>query len=115
MATHSPAGGRVSTFFAETQGLCRVEYEVIRRRLGGRSEQIWHQLTPHGTFAVEYVELDHPGELTTEHNHFVTWSRAKIVAIQAWPSANRYQERRMSSCMNDAAPDAEVRIGLRVP
>lgn len=72
-------------FIADIQGPRRAEYEATWRRFGVRAERIWHQVTPQGTLAVVYLELDDPaqlfGGLATSDDPFVVWFREKILAI----------------------------------
>ena len=72
-------------FFAELQGPRRAEYEAAWRKLGLRTERVWHQSTPQGTAAVVYLEADDPGRffegLATSTDPFVVWWRAQILAI----------------------------------
>ena len=72
-------------FFAEIQGARRPEYEATWRRLGVRSERIWHQVTPEGTLAIVTMELDDPsqlfGGLATSDEPFIVWFREQILAI----------------------------------
>ncbi len=72
-------------FIAEIQGSRRAGYEETWRRFGVRAERIWHQVTPQGTVAVVYLELDDParlfGGLATSDDAFVVWFREQILAI----------------------------------
>jgi hypothetical protein len=71
--------------FEELRGPRRAEYEAAWRRLGVRTERVWHQSTPQGTVAVVYLELDDPGQLfaglATSDDPFVVWWREQILAI----------------------------------
>jgi hypothetical protein len=71
--------------FAELQGARRGEYEAAWRRLGVKTERVWHQQTPEGTFAVVYLEADDLGQvftgLATSDDPFVTWWREQILTV----------------------------------
>ena len=71
--------------FAELQGARRAEYEAAWRRLGVRTERVWHQPTPQGTVAVVYLEADDLGRvfegIATSTDPFVVWWRDQILAI----------------------------------
>jgi hypothetical protein len=71
--------------FAEMQGPRRAEYEAAWRRLGVKTERVWHQQTPEGTFAVVYLEADDLGRvftgLATSDDPFVTWWREQILTV----------------------------------
>ena len=72
-------------FFAELQGPRRAEYEAAWRRLGLRTERVWHQSSPQGTVAVVYLEGDDIGqafaELATSDDPFIVWWREQILAV----------------------------------
>ena len=72
-------------FIADIQGSRRAEYEATWRRLGVRSERIWHQVTPQGTLAIVCMELDDPdqmfGGVATSDDPFLVWFREQILAI----------------------------------
>lgn len=72
-------------FITEIQGPRRAAYEATWRRFGVHAERIWHQVTPQGTVAVVYLELDDPGQLfgglATADDPFVVWFREQILAI----------------------------------
>jgi hypothetical protein len=72
-------------FFAELQGPRRAEYEAAWRRLGLRTERVWHQSTPQGTVAVVYLEADDVDRafagIATSDDPFLVWWRAQILAV----------------------------------
>ena len=72
-------------FMAEMVGARRAEFEASRRRHGMRTERVWQQSTPQGTFAVIYVEVDDPGQafasIASSTDPFDVWFREQALAV----------------------------------
>ena len=72
-------------FMAELSGSRRAEYGAAWRRLGLRTERVWHQTTPQGMVAIIYLEADDLGQvfagLATSDDPFVVWWRSQILAV----------------------------------
>ena len=85
------------------------------RRLGVKTERVWHQQTPEGTFAVVYLEADDLGRvftgLATSDDPFVTWWREQILAVHGVDLSQPLPDRLMRRSTTGATPDDQGREG----
>ena len=102
--------------FAEMQGPRRAEYEAAWRRLGVKTERVWHQQTPEGTFAVVYLE----GPMTSVGSSPASpprttpsslWWREQILTVHGVDLSQPLPDRLTRRSTTGATPDDQGREG----
>ncbi len=72
-------------FNEELKGSRKSQHAESRRRLGIRNERAWLQQTPHGDFAVVYLEGDNPAQMmqgiAQSNDPFDQWFKQQVQEI----------------------------------